>query len=125
MATATLPGWMRTALFATAAMNLLAGLAFLPPAAGARALAGMPPGEHAVYLSTVALFVLLFGVGYLWVAVANRPERLFITLAAVGKLSFFVLLVAFWATGALPGTAPLAGAADLLFAVLFFRWLAT
>ena len=87
--TATLPSWMRNALFATAAMNIFAGLGFLPPATGVRALAGMPPGEHPVYLATVALFVMTFGVGYFWVAAANRPERLFITLAAIGKLGFF------------------------------------
>lgn len=119
----TLPSWMRTALFATAAMNLLAGLAFLPPASGLRALAGMPPGEHPLYLSTVALFVLLFGFGYLWVAVANRPERLFIALAAIGKLGFFALLVAFWAAGSLPVTAPLSGVGDLVFGLLFVKWL--
>lgn len=119
----TLPAWMRNALFATAAMNVLGGLAFLPPATGPRALMGLPPHEHAVYLALVALFVLLFGAGYLWVAVANRPERLFITLAACGKLGFFLLLLAFWLGGTLPATAPLAGVADLVFAVLFFVWL--
>jgi hypothetical protein len=119
----TLPAWMRNALFATAAMNLLAGFAFLPPATGPRALMGMPPHEHGVYLSTIALFILLFGVGYLWVAVANRPERLFITLAAFGKLGFFAITLLFWLGGALPATAPLAGSADLVFALLFFRWL--
>jgi hypothetical protein len=115
---------MRNALFATAAMNLLAALMFLPPATGLRALAGLPPGEHALYLSTVAMFVTLFGVGYLWVAVANRPERLFITLSAAGKLAFFVLLVGLWSAGSVPATVPLAGVGDLVFALLFVGWLA-
>jgi hypothetical protein len=121
--TATLPSWMRNALFATAAMNVFAGLGFLPPAAGARALMGMPPGEQPVYLLTVALFVITFGVGYFWVAAANRPERLFITLAAIGKLGFFVIVLGCWIAGSLPGIAAAAASADLLFAAIFVAWL--
>ena len=114
---------MRNALFATAFMNVAAGLAFLPPAAGLRTLLGLPAGSDPLYLSLVALFVALFGLGYLWVAVANRPERLFITLGAIGKLGFFLLVVGFWLAGSLPATVLHGGAADLGFALLFFRWL--
>jgi hypothetical protein len=121
--TTTLPSWMRNALFATAAMNLFAGIGFLPPVAGVRALAGLPPGEHPVYLGTVALFVLTFAVGYFWVAAANRPERLFITLAAIGKLGFFTIVVACWLAGSLPAVAAVAASADLVFAAIFFAWL--
>jgi len=118
-----LPPWMRGALFATAGMNIVAAVAFLPPARGLRAIIGMPPDGHPLYLATVSMFVLLFGLAYLWAAVEGRAERLFITMAAAGKLSFFVLLVWFWLTGAVPPRAPVAGTADLLFAVLFFGWL--
>jgi hypothetical protein len=114
---------MRNALYATAAMNLFAGIGFLPPAAGIRALAGMPPGEHPVYLTTVALFVLTFALGYFWVAAANRPERLFITLAAIGKLGFFLIVLGCWLSGSLPAIAALAASADLVFAAIFFAWL--
>jgi hypothetical protein len=118
-----LPTWMRRALFATAVMNMLAAGAFIPAAASLRAAAGFPEGGHPLYLVTAGMFVLLFGLGYLWAAVAGRPERLFIALAAVGKLSFFGLLVWFWATGALPVRAPVLGAADLVFGLLFLAWL--
>lgn len=121
--TTTLPSWMRNALFATAAMNLFAAIGFLPFAAGVRPLAGLPPGEHPVYLTTVALFVALFGLGYLWVAIANRPERLFITVTAIGKLGFFTILLGFWLAGSLPVIAPIAGAADLVFGLIFVAWL--
>src|SRR5689334_22087402 len=114
---------MRRALFATAVMNLLAAVGFLPAATSVRTTMGLPAGEHPIYLATVALFVALFGVGYLWSAVTARGERLFITLAAVGKLSFVSLLVGFWLAGTLPAAAPIAGSADLVFALLFFTWL--
>jgi len=117
-----LPTWMRRALLATAAMNLGAGLLFLPPAASLRALAGFPPGD-AVYLLTIALFVLLFAAGYLYCGVTGRPERLFLWLSAVGKLSFVTILVSCWALGVLPVTAPLSGAGDAVFGVLFLTWL--
>ena len=121
----TLPTWMRRALFATAGMNIVGAALFAPPARARalRAVAGFPPGEHPLYLATVTMFVLLFGLGYLWAAAAGRADRLFITVAAFGKLSFFALLVWFWAVGALPVRAPLVGTGDLVFGILFVVWL--
>jgi hypothetical protein len=119
----TLPTWMRGALFVTAGMNLVVAAAFLPVASRLRTMVGMPVGEHPLYLAMITMFVLLFGLGYLWAALAGRADRLFIAVAAVGKVSFFALLVCFWAAGVLPVRAPVAGAADLLFGILFFRWL--
>lgn len=116
------PAWLRRALFATAGMNIVVSAAFIPAAAPLRALLGLPEG-HPFYLATVGMFVATFGLAYLWAAVSGRPERLFIALAAVGKLSFFGLLVGFWAAGALPARAPVLGAADLLFATIFATWL--
>jgi hypothetical membrane protein len=114
---------MRRALFATAAMNTLGAALFAPSARALRAVAGFPEAEHPLYLATVSMFVLLFGVGYLWAAVAGRAERLFIAVAAAGKLSFFALLVSFWAAGSLPVRAPLVGTGDLVFGILFLIWL--
>ena len=119
----TLPTWMRGALFATAGMNIVGTALFAPSARVLRAVAGLPEGEHPLYLATVSMFVLLFGLAYLWAAAAGRAERLFITVAAVGKLSFFALLVWFWAVGALPVRAPLVGTGDLIFGILFLAWL--
>jgi len=119
----TLPTWMRRALLATAGMNIVGAALFAPPARALRAVAGFPPGEHPLYLATVSMFVLLFGLGYLWAAAAGRADRLFITLAAVGKLSFFTLLAWFWAVGALSARAPLVGTGDLVFGILFVVWL--
>ena len=118
-----LPIWMRRALFATAAMNIVGAALFAPSARALRAVAGFPEAEHPLYLATVSMFVLLFGVGYLRAAVAGRADRLFITVAAVGKLSFFALLGSFWAAGALSARAPLVGTGDLVFGILFLIWL--
>jgi hypothetical protein len=93
-----LPTWMRRALFVTAAMNLLAAAGFLPAAGMLRAVAGFPEEAHPFYLLSVGMFVLLFGIGYLWTALVGRADRLFIALATIGKLSFFALLVHLWTT---------------------------
>ena len=118
-----LPAWMRRALFATAVMNVLAAAAFVPPAASLRALAGFPEAGHPLYLLVVGMFILIFGLGYLWTAVVGRAERLFIALAAGGKMSFFGLLVGCWAAGTLPIRLPILGSADLFFGILFLVWL--
>src|SRR5438552_27823 len=55
---------------------------------------------------------------------AGRAERLFIALAAGGKMSFFGLLVGCWAAGTLPIRLPILGSADLFFGILFLVWLA-
>ena len=119
----TAPRWLRNAMLATAVMNGVAALLFLPFAAPWRALAGLPADAPAVYLATVALFVLLFGAGYLYVGVTGRADPLFVGLSAAGKLSFVTLLVGFAAAGALSWRAPLTAGGDLVFGVLFLRWL--
>jgi hypothetical protein len=119
----TLPGWMRNALWATGVMNVGAAFAFAPSGQALRALAGFPDGEP-LYLATSSLFVLLFGVGYLWSAAAGRADRIFITIAAVGKLSFVALVVTYWLARALPARAVLVASGDVVFGVLFLAWLA-
>jgi len=114
---------MRRALFATAGMNILAAAAFIPAAESLRTVAGLPEGGHPFYLVTVGMFVLTFGLAYLWAAVKRRAERFFIAVAALGKLSFFGLLVGFWVAGDLPIRAPALGTGDLIFGLLFLAWL--
>jgi hypothetical protein len=119
-----LPTWMRGALIATATMNFLATVAFVPPGSALRAIAGFPEGGHPFYMATVGMFVLLFGGAYLYAGVTGRPDRLFIGVAAIGKISFVALVSCFWAAGTLPPRAPVTAMGDLFFGVLFLRWLA-
>ncbi len=118
-----LPKWMRIALLATAPMNLLGALAFLPPARPLRLAMGWPPDGHPIYAATVGLFIFIFGVAYLWTGLAGRADRLFVTMAATGKLAFFLLTAWFWMTGTLSVQVPVSAVGDLVFATLFFVWL--
>jgi hypothetical protein len=122
-AVTVLPTWMRRALLTTAAMNVLGAGLFLPSAGALREIAGVPPGEHAVYLLTIAMFVLLFGIGYLYLGLVGRADPLFIAISAAGKLSFVAILVFSWLSGAVSIRAPLMAVGDLVFGLLFLTWL--
>jgi hypothetical protein len=118
-----LPTWLRRAFLATAVMNVGGGLLFLPPAAPLRALVGVPPGEHAIYLVTLAMFVFLFAAAYAYAGWTGRADQLFVALSAAGKLSFVAILVCFWLAGEIAITAPLAAVGDLVFGLMFLTWL--
>jgi len=118
-----LPTWMRMALLATAVMNAAGAATFAPSGTALRALMGLPESEQPLYLAIVCVFVLAFGLAYLWAGVTGEADRLFLTVAAGGKLAFFALLLWFWAAGGLPMRAPLLGSGDLVFGLLFAVWL--
>lgn len=118
-----LPVWMRGAMFATAAMNLVGAIAFFPMAEALRNAGGLPNDGHPIYRATVGAFVFIFGLAYLWAGIKGEADRLFVAVAAAGKLAFFTLLAWFWSTGSLPLKAVLAGGGDLLFGTTFLIWL--
>jgi hypothetical protein len=114
---------MRVALYATAGMNLSAGIAFFTHPASLLETLGFPVPGHPLYVMTVGIFVLLFALGYFSLAALNRGDRFFIALSALGKLSFVSLVLALWALGSLPARAPAMAAGDLLFGGLFVAYL--
>jgi len=120
-----LPMWLRAALYATAVMNVLVGLAFASGSATLLAATGMPAPVPAFYTLTVGMFVALFGIGYFAVARGDEPERLFLALAGSGKLCFVALVFSLFLAGSLPARAALAAAADLPFGLLFVGWVLT
>ena len=114
--------WFRIALFATAAMNILGAFSFVPANRTGRELFGFPEA-HPLYLWILATWIFAFGLCYLWMAIKQSRERLFIVIAAIGKFSFFGLLLILALLGELPLRAALGGVGDLIFAVLFVVWL--
>jgi hypothetical protein len=118
-----LPRWMRVAMLATAVMNILGAITFIPSAGALREMGGLPAAGHSLYLAMVGAFVFIFGIAYLWAAITGAADRLFVAVAAAGKLAFFGLLVGYWVEGTLPATAVMSGAGDLVFGSLFLVWL--
>lgn len=79
--------------------------------------------SHPLYLLIAAIWIILFGVWYLWLKVTGKHERLFFIIAAGGKLSFAGLLLIYWLTGELPMQTILICLADLFFRIVFLCWL--
>ncbi|MBL8168218.1 MAG: hypothetical protein JNJ50_08700 [Acidobacteria bacterium] len=117
------PKWMRAALWATAVMNLLGAVTFVPQITLGREMMGLPAAGHPLYLWIIAEFIFVFGVAYGWCAWTARAPRVFVAVAAAGKLAFFVTMAACWLAGDLPMKAALGASGDLLFGSLFVCWL--
>lgn len=115
--------WFRIVLFATAALNLAGSIAFVPAFRTLREMSGFPEA-HPAYLWIIAVWIFAFGACYLWMAITESRERLFIAIGAAGKLSFFAILLIFSLAGELSANAALGGAGDLIFGCLFIYWLA-
>ncbi len=114
--------WFRIALFATAAMNILGAFAFVPANHFGREQFGFPEA-HPLYLWILAAWIFAFGLCYLWMAIKQSREWLFIVIGAIGKLSFFGILAGLALFDKLPFRAVAGGVGDLIFGVLFVIWL--
>ncbi len=114
--------WLRIALFATAVMNIFGSITFVPANRIGRELLKLPE-PHPLYLWILAVWIFAFGICYLWMAVTQKREWLFIVIGAIGKLSFFGILAINAFTGEIPFQTMLAGAGDLIFGIIFIFWI--
>ena len=112
---------IRPALFAAAVFNFGAALAFAWPTS-IGALAALPAAPP-LYTTLVALFVLLFGGSYLWLALQPVISRPLLALGAIGKTTAAVAFTLLWLAGEASLLLLLGGLGDLAFAALFFSWL--
>jgi hypothetical protein len=118
-----IPRWLRIAMLTTAVMNLLGAISFLPAAGALRTMGGLPSEAHPLYLTTIAVFIFVFGAAYLWIGMTGKADRQFVAVVAAGKLCFFGVLVWYAVTGAIPAQAATSGVGDLIFGSLFLFWL--
>ncbi len=81
--------------------------------------AGLPADVPVIYRAMTALFVLLFGGAYAWLAMQPTINRPFVAFGAIGKAAAFMTVVVLWLTGAVPGSGVLAMLGDILLALLF------
>src|SRR5260221_8780792 len=92
---------MRRALWATSVMNLLGALLFAFPSSPLGQLAGLPLGVPLLYRALMAVFVVLFGGAYAWLATEPSISPPLVGLAAVGKIAVFAaVLLLFGPSGA-------------------------
>jgi hypothetical protein len=117
--------FMRRVLLLSAGFNLLGGLLFAFPGFPTGRLAGLPGDVPGLYRATVFLFVVLFGGMYAWLARRPRIDRPMVAFGAIGKASFFALVLLFWWAGALPGRTVWLASGDAILAGVFALWLYT
>ncbi|MCD9187718.1 MAG: hypothetical protein LUM44_14960 [Pyrinomonadaceae bacterium] len=114
--------FFKASLIVSFFLNTAGAAAFLPWFVELRKAGGLPEAGNAFYGWVVALFIFLFGIGYLWQALSATRERLFITIAALGKISFALLIMIFVLLGELPLKAIGSGIPDLVIGVIFAVW---
>jgi hypothetical protein len=86
-------------------------------------VAGMPAPVPHVYTTLLAVFVMLFGVAYAWLARQPVIDRPLVAFSALGKTAVFTAILLFSILGDLPGRSALAAIGDLIFAAIFTWWL--
>ena len=114
---------MRFVLLVTAIMNMFGAMLFLPFITFFRDFYGFPAAVHPLYLWIIAAWIFLFGACYFWLGINGGRERLFLFIAATGKLTFVVVMFVYWLKDEIPLMAALASLADLFFAIIFAAWL--
>jgi hypothetical protein len=116
--------WMRLALFASVPVNFIGAAVFAPPLPGLRNQL-MFPETHPFYLWILSIWIFVFGCCYLFMAVTERRDRIFVATAAIGKLSFAGLLMAYALNGGIPVSTGVSGLIDLALGSVFAYWLLT
>lgn len=114
-------GALRRALYAAGVFNLGGAALFAFPAFGLGPLAGLPAEVPVAYRVFTALFVLLFGGAYLYLASQPGIQKPFVAFGAIGKTTAFVAAVALWFSHQMSTFGVLLLAGDLGFAA-FFAW---
>jgi hypothetical protein len=114
--------FLRKVLWATVVYNIGGAAAFAFPSSVGQ-LAGLPVPVAPIYSVLLAIFVLLFGGAYAWLALQPTIDRPLVAFATVGKASVFAAAIALWATGQGPVWFIPGATGDLIFAAIFVWWL--
>jgi len=114
---------MRCSLAASVVFNLFGALVFGFPSSPLGQFAGLPNAVPGIYRALVALFVLLFGCAYAWLACQRNIDWPLVALGAIGKAGAFSLVLIFWLAGEAPTRGVAAATGDLILAAIFAWWL--
>ena len=86
-------------------------------------LAGLPDYVPPLYRAMLALFVLLFGGVYAWLAVAHVIDRPLVAFSAIGKAAAFTTILTLGIAGQTAARAVPPVSGDLILAGIFGWWL--
>lgn len=114
---------MRAALWGSVPYNLGAAAVSAFPNSALAQFAGFPSPVHPVYGALVAVFALLFGGAYAWLAMQPVINRPLVFLSATGKLAVFSVVVVFWLSASVSWRLVVASSGDFFFGAIFCWWL--
>ena len=105
-----------------AVFNVLVGVPMLVAWPAVAGLLGVTT-PRSVFTDLVGALVALFGWVYWRIAEDPVGCRSYVLLGIVGKLTFVAVIYANWALGRAPAALAALVTVDLVFAILFARWL--
>lgn len=117
------PNAHRNLFISAAWFNFLTGLPLLVATATFGGLLGLQINPTAlVFIHIIAAVIVVFGGAY-WM-IARDPVRFrpYIALGIILKVVLVVIICAHWFAGSIPWPLPALAAADVIFAVLFWRY---
>jgi hypothetical protein len=109
------------ALWITVPVNFTGAVIFSLPAL--RQLIGLPESAQPFYGVLIGVWIALFGLGSLYLALSKNYDKTFLFISAFGKLSFFALVVVYFLRNEAGILALLASIIDALLASIFLSWL--
>lgn len=112
---------LRTALWATVALNILGVYVFALPALGLPSPL-LPVAVLPYFAAQIGYTIALFGGVYAWLAMQPRFNRALVIVGGLGKLGFFALTVAYALAGTVPVGMAVNATPDLVFAGIFLWW---
>ncbi len=112
---------IRSALWATVALNALGVYVFLPLALG-KTSPLLPLDVPRFFAAQIGLTIALFGGVYAWLALQPQINRALVVVGGLGKLGFFALTLTYSLVGDVPTSMAVNAAPDLIFATIFLWW---
>jgi len=109
---------LRSALFASVALNALGVVVFAPLAVG-RPSPLLPVPLSPFLAGQLGFVIALFGGVYLWLARQPVIHRPLLVVGGLGKLGFFGLAVAYAVAGVVPVQVAVSALPDLVLGALF------
>ncbi len=116
-------GWQRVFL-AAGVINVVVGLLMLLAPATAASMARLPiPADTHLFVRLAGGLIATMGIGYFLAAGDLDRHRGIVAIGAIGKGSAWLLMLIYWLNGTIGFWAFAAFAIDLIFAILFTRFL--
>lgn len=115
---------IRSALWATVALNALGVFVFASPAFGYPS-ALLPVEVPRYFAAQLGFTIGLFGGVYAWLAMQARINRALIVVGGLGKLGFFAITLMYSLAGDVPAGMAMNATPDLVLAVIFLWWART